>query len=361
MTQQTPIAGQVKMVAKCSDCSHFVKNIAWTPGTVCPKCKSRNFGPVTLIAGALDYSIADRSKGYAIEDIRFAKIALWAGVITATQYNDALSRQKAIADRKEAAPHIGRILVDTGAIRESDMEAILEVRCKARPTVDDKDFAKLAVGNKYCTEQQMQEVENLMAEYKRQGRDTPPIAFLLLEKRYIKENQAQAIIKSQQKRRLGIMHDTRAAIEERKPLSTLEHYVGVKGDPKRTQRIVMIFGGLGGLLVFWLWYMGVFSTVTALLPTFGPKIGFYCEECGGAFMAREAKTVPIACYVCGKKSAIYGFHCARPNCGMIYGIRDRISTTPRCPRCKSGKFADLTSQIIAEAEAKKKPKKEGGE
>ena len=232
MSQGTQSAAGVKVVAKCEDCQNFVKNFPWAPGAKCPKCKSPRFAPVMLIAGAVDYTVADRSKGYAIEDIRFAKMALWAGVITAIHYNEALSRQKAKAERQEPVPHIGRILVDMGAIKETDMEAILEVRCKARPTTDDKDFARLAEGNNYCTEEQIKECEDRMAEHKRQGRDTPPMAFLLLERRYIKENQVLAILNSQLKRRLGIVHDVRAAIEEGKPLTLFEKYSRRQGRPE---------------------------------------------------------------------------------------------------------------------------------
>ena len=243
MAQEAQSSGTVRFVVKCNDCQHFAKDVLWSPGMPCPKCKSKRFAPVTIIGGAIDYSIADRSKGYAMEDIRFAKMALWSGTITVTQYTESLSRQKAIAERKEPVPHIGRILVDMGAIKESDMEAILEVRCKARPSTDDKDFGRLAEGNKYCTEDQVRECEDMMAVYKRQGRDTPPLLFLLLEKRYIKENQAMAILKSQQKRRLGIISDVREAVEERRPLSAIEKYIGVKGDPKRKYKMVAVFGG----------------------------------------------------------------------------------------------------------------------
>jgi DNA-directed RNA polymerase subunit RPC12/RpoP len=299
----------------------------------------------------VDYSIADRSKGYAIEDIRFAKIALWSGLIAATQYNDALSRQKAMADRKEQVPHIGRILVDSKAIQESNMEAILEVRCKSRPSADDVDFAKLAMGNNYCTEQQVKECEAIMAQCKRQGRDTPPMACLLLERRYIKENQLLAILKSQQKRRLGIIHDVQVAVEERKPLSVLEKYVGMKGDPKRKYKVAALFSGVGFFVLFYLWWMGVFSSITAYLPTFGgPKIGYFCEGCGTVFLAKEYEKVPITCIGCGKKEAIYGFHCRK--CGNFFGVDDRKGTI-RCKRCKSDKFEDLTPKLVEEVQAAK--------
>jgi hypothetical protein len=250
-----------------------------------------------------------------------------------------------------------------GAIKESDLEAILEVRCKARPATDDKDFARLAEGNKYCTEDQIRECEEMMADYKRQGRDTPPMAFLLLDKRYVKENQALAILKSQQKRRLGIIHDVRVAIEEGKPLTTLEKYVGVKGDPKRKFRMAAIFGG-GGLFVFLylFWWLNLGVYIKPYIPFTGTYIGYHCEQCGAGFIARELDTVPIKCYECGKPAAIYGYYCTK--CNFIFGASSRGATTPKCTRCKRSAFvAELTKDAIAKAKApteKKKPDATGG-
>ena len=355
MSQESASAGGAKMVVKCRDCQYFVKNAPWSPGVACPKCKSLRFAPVTLIAGSIDYSIADRSKGYAMEDIRFAKMALWAGLITATQYNHALSKQKTIADEKGDAPHIGRILVDMGAISEYAMEAVLEVRCKPRPGGDDVDLGRLAVANNYCPEKQVKECEMLMNQAKKAGRDTPALAFLLLERRYVKENQLLAILRSQHKRRLGMIHEVQVAVQEGKPLSTMEKYVGMKGDPQRKYRIAAVVGGVGLLLLIWLgWFL--LPYLTPYLPSLGgTKIGYRCELCGEAFMARESATVPIICKLCGRKGAIYGYHCRK--CGTIYGIEDRSRGTPKCPRCKSGMFEDLTPEIIAESQAKQTIKK----
>jgi predicted Zn-ribbon and HTH transcriptional regulator len=326
-----------------------VKNFPWAPGAACPKCKSARFGPVTLIAGAVDYSLADRSKGYAIEDIRFAKMALWGGLITATQYNHALSRQKALADAKAEVPHIGRILVDMGAITEYQMEAVLEVRCKPRPGADDIDIGRLSVANQYCTEKQIRECEIQQNQAKKEGRDTPPMCFLLLERRYLKDNQLLAILKSEQKRRMGIIHEVQAAVEERKPLSTMEKYVGMKGDPKRKYRIVALVGVIGLLVLMWLGYY-IWPLISPYIPGAGQKIGYRCEMCGESFMARDSSTVPIYCKLCGKKGAIYAYHCRK--CGAIYGVQDRSKTTPKCPRCKSGLFEDLTPEFIRQSETK---------
>ena len=369
MSQEIQLPAGVKVVAKCSDCQHFVKNFSWEPGAKCPKCKSPHFAPILLISDAFDYSVADRTKGYAIEDIRFAKMALWSGLITTIQYNEALSRQKAIADRKEPVPHIGRILVDMGAIKDSDMEAILEVRCKARPATDDVDFARLAEGNEYCTEQQIAECEEVMEVSKRQGHDAPPISFLLLEKRYIKENQALAIIRSQQKRRLGIIHDVRVAIEEGKPLSAVERYIGLKGDPKRKYKIGAV---VGGVTIFMLWYVfsywGVGAYVKEILPFGHAYVGYHCMKCGENFIAREYAIIPIKCPQCGKLEAYYGFHCnavlkGGQKCNNFFGSSTRdLSQMPKCTRCGKGAFVEpITQAVLDQAKAPPRDLKARGE
>ena len=68
--------------------------------------------------------------------------------------------------------------------------------------------------------------------------------------------------------------------------------------------------------------------------------------------------MPIYCPECGKKTAVYGYHCIR--CGLIYGVADR-SQSIRCPKCKSDRRETLTPEIIAEAAIKKKKKSESTE
>ena len=177
-----------------------------------------------------------------------------------------------------------------------------------------------------------------------------------------------AILKSQQKRRLGIISDVQMAIEERRPLSSMEKYIGVKGDPKRKYKMVAVFGGGTLFIMFYLfWWLDIGSYVKPYIPFTGAKIGYHCEKCGAAFIARETTYIPIKCPECGQKEALYGFHCRNSNkkCNLIFGVSDR-SVIPKCPRCNIAAFVEpLTPIIIEEAKTGKKkkavPEGEGGE
>ena len=93
----------------------------------CGACGADQLAPAPIIEGAVDYSIADRSKGYAIEDIRFGKIAQWAGFISPYQYNQALAKQKQIAETGQHAPHIAQVLISQKIMDQLQMKAVLEV------------------------------------------------------------------------------------------------------------------------------------------------------------------------------------------------------------------------------------------
>jgi len=338
------------VVVKCESCAAVFKNFKWKPGMKCPKCGSEDFAPATIIEGAVDYSVADRRKGYAIEDIRFGKLAQWAGLITAFQYNQALAKMKSIANSGQKVPHIGKILIDAGLMKESDMKAVLEVYCKPRPAEDDNEFARVAVQNKFVAEDRIEDLQILQKEMRAKGAMVPPLAVLCFEKRLIPEAKILAILQAQQRRATGPIHEIHAIIEANRPPTTLEKYIGKKGDPMRKYRAAGLIAGGLALILTWLWYYGFIGG--------GQDVGYYCTACKKCFIAGYKKEVPIKCRYCGKKTAIYGFICGK--CGKPYGVSDRDG--PKyCPYCRSGYFREITKESLKRLEEREKRRKRSPE
>ncbi|MEW6356694.1 MAG: hypothetical protein AB1696_10230 [Planctomycetota bacterium] len=337
--EATDVAVQGRKIAlKCPACGGGFKNMPWQPGMKCPKCGSDGIAPAVIIEGAVDYSIADRSKGYAIEDIRFGKLAQWADFITAYQYNQALARQKQIADTGAHAPHIAQVLITQKALTELHMKAILEVYEKSRPDADDREFVQIAVQNKFLTQLQGDQILQEQRNMKKDGKTPPPVSVLLLEKRVIKENQIVAILRSQHKRAGGPVHEAQAVIERHRPPTVIEKYVGRKGDPMRKYRAAGYIAFLSVLVLAWAWYYGLLK--------FRPEmIAYYCPKCKDVFLYKVRNEVPIKCQSCGEETALYGFFCNK--CRRAYGLPSRDGAK-KCshPNCGSMYYADLNEELM---------------
>ena len=93
---------------RCEDCGAKFDRLAWSPGDLCPKCGSSAFAPVPVRGEASDYSSADRSAAFAIEDIRFGRLAQWAGFVTPKQFQYALFQQKQPPPRAGRCPTSAR-------------------------------------------------------------------------------------------------------------------------------------------------------------------------------------------------------------------------------------------------------------
>ncbi|NOZ21641.1 MAG: hypothetical protein GXP25_11220 [Planctomycetes bacterium] len=325
-----------KIALKCPSCGAGFKHMAWQSGMVCPQCGSDAIAPAVIIEGAIDYSIADRSKGYAIEDIRFAKLAQWAGFITAYQCNQALAKQKQIADSGAHAPHIAQVLISQKALNELQMKAILEVCEKSRPDADDREFVTVAVQNKFLTKEQGDQIIQAQRDMKKEGKTPPPVSVLLDEKRMMKENQIIAILRAQRNRSVGPIHDAHVVVERHRPPTVLEKYIGKKDDPMRKWRAAAYLSFFTILLLTWAWYYG-------FLKFRAERIAYYCPKCKDVFIAKMHDTVPIKCPFCGEKAALYGYFCNK--CRRAYGVNNR-NKAKKCTHCGSMLYSELNEELI---------------
>ena len=228
----------VSKVLRCEHCTSTFRNVVWSEGARCPRCRSPRYSPLPVLGRAVDYALADRAQGYAVEDIRFAKIAQWAGFITSGQYQEAFNRQNEYVSAGGAVPTIGDVLIKMKALSPLQVEFVLEYRCRERPNMEEAGFARLAVQGKLCTEARIEECEKAQVAEKKLGHDPPPLACVLYEKRYMQENQIQAVLQKQFEAETGLAWDARRFVEEN-TVKPAERLLGLKGTPERKKRVAV--------------------------------------------------------------------------------------------------------------------------
>lgn len=319
--QPTPPAK--KPILSCDRCDATYRRLNWSQGMKCPKCKSPDFYPVTVIGGAIDYTLADRSQGYAIEDIRFAQLAKWAGIITPSQYTQALKRQRQLAGPSQKAPHIAQVMTNERFMESAEIAAVFAAMCTPRPGPDDEAFADLALQNRCATQEQVQECRLIQTQIAKGRNEVPPLGQIMFEKRYLNEAQVQALYQKMAGRELGVVHQIREAYEDSRELSAFERIAGTSDEPERRRMFYTIC--ILSLLVVAVWSHWIFGGG-------GEKMWFKCgnADCGKLYKARRVEEFPATCRFCKKKEARYAQKCI--NCGEVFGT-DGWWGRPVCPHC----------------------------
>lgn len=321
---QAQTAETVSKVLRCEHCSSTFRNVVWSEGARCPRCRSPKYFPLPVVGRAVDYALADRSQGYAVEDIRFAKIAQWAGFITAAQYQDAFNRQNEHVAAGETVPPIGDVLAQMKALNKLQNEFVLEYRCRERPNLEEAGFARLAVQGELLGEAAVEECEKVQIADKKLGHDPAPLLCLLYEKRYLKENQIQALLQKQYEKESGLLWEASRYIEEHTP-KPVELLLGAKGTPERKKRLaVASVLGVALLLV-------AGHQMTRLG---GAHVATRCtnEACGVRGAMAYNTAWPARCPTCRADPptvyplAICGY------CAELHSIRER-RLPEACPKC----------------------------
>jgi len=314
-------------VVRCDDCSSIFRNIEWCEGTRCPRCRSPRFLPLPIVGDAVDYVLADRTQGYALEDIRFAKIAQWSGLISTQQYHEAFSRQNEYISANAAAPPIGEIMRSARFLKKVEISAVLHYRCLERPDKDDAEFAKLAVQSGFLDQEKLAPCLEAQFQTKRLGHDVPPLPCLLYEKRLLQENQVLALLQKQAERNSGMAPAVRNYIQEHtsKPV---EQLLGAKGSPQRRLRVT-ILGVLAVLVLAMAWRQFVHGPATMVRTQ---CINPGCGNIGAKPMNSEW---PVRCEACTNhpRTVFPVSICER--CGREFPNDKPRTPAPRCPRCGS--------------------------
>jgi len=295
----------------------------------CPKCKSPDFFPVTIIGGAVDYTLADRSHGYALEDIRFAQLAKWSGLITPNQYTQALSRQRQLASQSTSAPHIAQVMVSEGILQSPESASVFQIMCKERPDEGDEVFATIVVQNRLVKPERVEECKAAQQQTAKSKHEVPPLGQIMFEKRLLSENQVQAIYRKMVARRQGLVFEMAQAYEQNRELSTFEKMAGTKDEPERRKGFYIMSGLFALVLLFWSWQF--------FFSGGGEAMWFHCDACAKSYESTFSDTFPMKCKLCKEVEARFARKCG--DCGEVFGTNGwwgRVS----CPHCKKWRKID---------------------
>ena len=320
----------------CNDCGADFKDYPWVPGMPCPTCHSTCFEPVVAVGAPSDYAAADRSKGFALEDIRFGRLAQWAEMVSAKQVQRALFKQSHLAQHDSSVPDLAQILLKDKTLTRRQVEAIHAARRVEPGNTDDIEFGLMAVRTGLATEDNIRECRKLQKQAASDGSDVPPLPLLLCEKRYLKQGPALALLKSAEQKNKGILHAIhRAARKEKK-------YDEAPGPVRQLLAMPAVRAGLAVaavivLLLVWHFSFGASEPRRTLVK---------CAFCSAETAAPVSSKWPMTCPSCKKHQMYPVAICLQ--CGKRFILKDPTGYGTCCPHCKSAKFMMLTNDINEE-------------
>jgi len=304
---------------RCRICGAAWRDNSGTRPEACPRCGARRVSALPVIGGAIEYALADRSQGYALEDIRFGKIAQWAGLITANQYSEALNRQRQYIGRAGHIPTLGEILVKQGALSRRQVEAVLLVRTHAWQDASEDLLCEVAAANGLLTREQILQVKQAQMAIAEKGETPPPLALLLYEKRLLTEKEVEALLQAQARRGRGLICLVQTQVSTRR--SPLEVIFGASGTPARTAGIA-----LGAVLVVALLLLVVSRWARPAL-----YLQTQCERCKNISARPSTTRWPDKCSNCKERAVYPAAICLR--CGHKFIVKKPGAPGVRCPAC----------------------------
>lgn len=329
-TREKLLAARVR----CEDCGGEAKNVQWSPGTPCPRCGSLNFSPVPVVRRGSDYASTDRSQGFAIEDIRFGRLAQWVEFITPKQCQQALFEQKELARSGRTVPDLGSMFQRGKLMTRRQVKAVIGALSVGVGNREDAEFAELAMRHGQLSKERLAECLKLQRAAAQSGRDAPPLPLLLHEKRAMQENHIIALLKASGAHEKGLLHGIRTAAET-KPESELSKAFG-----GRISQRMLLQGAMIAAFV-------LVAVVFLLLRFSGP--GEYatveCASCHAVGGAPVDSEWPLKCPECGDTAVYPQAICAE--CGTRFPVKG-LGYGTMCPKCKSSKYVLITSKIDLE-------------
>ena len=327
---------------RCDDCGTVFPDFDWTPGMLCPKCASAQFGPVVVIGDNAEYYKADRSGGFALEDVRFGRLAQWAEIITPKQFQKALHDQKQLAAAGKNVPDIGALLVRQKLMNRRQVRAILEARCAVPGSMDDMEFRLAVQRLGYVTEVQVGACQKLQKRAAAEGADPLPLPLMLHEKRLMQENQIVALLKSALAQGKGLLSRIeRASGKERRMANKARGGV-------LTRKAQLIRIGLAialPIIMVFVWHHtlggGVELARVRCLKAEG--------GCGAEGGAPANSNWPVKCPEC-EKEAVYPLAICL-ECGETFPVTNfsDYGEPTTCPKCGATKHKIITEDLDVDA------------
>ncbi len=316
-----PIAKRVR----CKNCGAEYSDYPWTPGTLCPDCNSMYFEPVVVIGTSSDYATADRSQGFAPEDLRFGRLAQWAEFISPKQLQQILFRQGRAALQGSKTQELGRIFLKEKILNRQQVNAILAARCVEPGNTDDLEFGIAARQAGVVTDEQLEECRRLQDEASADGKDVPPLPLLVYEKRYMREAHIIALLRRAEREGKGVLWTIRkpAAASGTIPLDR------ASGNLRIMLSNPLVRAGLTCVVLLILsamWYGGIFGA---------PEDRFIvrCTNCKMETGASVTSKWPVKCGQCEQATVYPLAICMK--CGIRFTVKNPAGYGVKCPKCGS--------------------------
>jgi len=326
--------GLETMVAvHCEGCGGRFRARTWREGIACPRCQSRQVKPLVAPGGAVDYCVADRSKGYALADMRFAQWAKWSSLITPYQYEVAFLKQnRQIQEGKPPLP-IHEILIQQGALTERQAVRLLEFLSLPRPDEQDGEFVRTLLATTRVDPEKLGRVQQLQMKAATRQHEVPPLCQLLVEQRVINEAQMLAVLRLQQQSGRGALHLAHEMVvrpTRRTQFGALRAALSLR-NPRTRAALVILVVFLLGLGVWW-------RQAAANVP----RMYVRCLDCGFVSEVRWSNTFPVKCPHCGRVRAVYLKVCSN---GHLFPSQSPFEPEP-CPVCGSPTSRPATAEDV---------------
>jgi DNA-directed RNA polymerase subunit RPC12/RpoP len=309
----------------CNECGAQERNMYWTPGTPCPRCGSSNFEPVVEIGKRSEYADADRTQGFAPEDIRLGRLAQWADLISAKQLQRILFQQGQMANSGEKVDDLATILLKEKVLTRKQVGLLHKARCVVPGNTEDIKFGIQVVKKGLATEDQVRDCIHIQQESDDTGSEAPPLPLVLHEKRLVKEGHILALLKAAELKGFGLLH----RIHHGGP-----QFDGGAKDGNRIRTLLSLpavqapLAILIMMIALFIW-LGAFSGAE-------PRVKVRCKFCG-AETGKPANSVwPLKCDQpsCGKRGFAPIGMCQ--NCGHRILLDQGKAGNYKCSHCGSG-------------------------
>ena len=309
----------------CDDCGHIFLPPPDGHSMRCTQCGSRRCDFMRReVGGSL------LSGGRPAEEDRFARVALWGHLITSAQVAECVGEQKRRAAEGQDVPSLPQLLIEQGHIRREHADAIFRVTTTRSPDQWRNQFGQIALRKEFITGEQLRECLEFQTKLVMSTGSAPFLGHILIEHGYMAEAQALAILKAQEQRHIGVLHDLEAEL--------LPARARVAQLLRRHRRIV--WSVLTALAIVVAATVGALAHAVASAPRVYELI---CDRCGH-YGCATAGSLPRPCPHCGKGQMCTVLWC--PKCGIEFPLKIRAVAGKEpwiegCPKCGTLRHVEL--------------------
>ncbi len=318
-------------VYRCRICDDMWREHSAAKPEACPSCGAKRIATVPVVGGAVEYALADRSDGYAIEDIRFGKIAVWGELISPNQYTETLNSQRQIGRNSARVPSMGDLLVRERAITRKQFAAVLRMRTQGWQDDAEQDFGELVVSRNLLSRERLIELKRAQIAIAEKGETPPPLSLLAFEKRLLSEKETVILLQAQARNGKGLLAALRAEIGEVASPTTL--ILGRKGSRERKLRLGIAVALVPIMLIL----------IAGRIAADRVYVATQCNACRDIRSARLDSKWPMECRKCEGQQVYPLYICRR--CADKFTVQKPGSRGLECPHCKSDNIAPMTKDV----------------